>query len=149
MNVQVTIDTEFEAMVSTEWLETLVKHVLEDHFEDQNTQVSIALEDDVAVHELNLQYREVDSTTDVLSFEGGYQDPETGLFHLGDIIISLPRAQAQAAGHALSDELTLLVVHGVLHLLGHDHGDGPEKERMQAAQDAVLQQLGCPLQPRL
>lgn len=144
MNVQVAIDPEFEAVVSTEWLETLVKHVLEDHFYEQSTQVSIALEDDAAVHELNLQYREVDSTTDVLSFEGGYHDPESGLFHLGDIIISIPQTQKQAtaANHSFKQELALLTVHGILHLRGFDHAEAQEKAVMWQEQENILTELG-------
>jgi len=144
MNVQVTINPEYNSLISSEWLETLIKHVLESYFEDPNCQVSIALENDTAVQDLNRQYREMDSTTDVLSFEGGYQDPESGFFHIGDIIISVPQTQKQAiaAGHSFKNELALLIVHGILHLRGYDHAEPQEKEVMWHEQDKVLYEIG-------
>jgi probable rRNA maturation factor len=106
--------------------------------------VSIVIGNDVLVKKLNRQYRGVDSTTDVLSFPVGDIDPDTSDEYLGDVVISLPRAQDQAAaeGHPLADELQLLVVHGVLHLLGYDHIKTAEKKQMQAAQDKVMHSLG-------
>ena len=83
-------------------------------------------------------------TTDVLSFPSDEVDPETGSQYLGDIIISIPRAaqQAQVGGHSLEAEVQLLVVHGTLHLLGHDHAEAEEKARMWAAQAEVMGRLG-------
>lgn len=106
---------------------------------------SIVLADDRVLHELNLQYLGIDAPTDVLSFVSGEVDPDSGEEYLGDVIISLPRASAQAkAGeHALQDELCLLAVHGMLHLLGHDHGEPEEKTRMWECQARVLAALGC------
>ena len=65
--------------------------------------------------------------------------------YLGDVIISQTRAsqQALAGGHAFEDELKLLVVHGMLHLLGYDHADEDEKARMWAQQSRILENLGC------
>ena len=86
----------------------------------------------------------MDAATDVLSFPASESDPETGTPYLGDILISIPRAtaQAQAAGHPVEDEVQLLVVHGTLHLLGHDHAEAEEKARMWRAQAEVLGRLG-------
>ncbi|OGO38392.1 MAG: rRNA maturation RNase YbeY [Chloroflexi bacterium RBG_16_56_8] len=86
----------------------------------------------------------MDTPTDVLSFPASEQDPESSAPYLGDILISVPRAvdQAQAAGHSAQDEVQLLVVHGVLHLLGHDHAKAQEKARMWKAQAEVLERLG-------
>jgi probable rRNA maturation factor len=80
----------------------------------------------------------------VLSFPASETDPETGARYLGDILISLPRAQTQAdaAGHSLEAEVQLLVVHGVLHLIGHDHAETEEKARMWKAQAEILENLG-------
>jgi probable rRNA maturation factor len=71
-------------------------------------------------------------------------DPETSVPYLGDVVISVPRAAAQAreAGHSLEAEAQLLVIHGVLHLLGHDHAEAQEKDRMWAAQAEILERLG-------
>jgi probable rRNA maturation factor len=106
--------------------------------------ITIVLADDEQLRALNRDYLGIDAPTDVLSFPASELDPETGARYLGDILISVERAasQAQAAGHALEAELQLLVVHGVLHLLGHDHAEAQEKARMWAAQDDVLKRLG-------
>jgi probable rRNA maturation factor len=109
----------------------------------ENAELTVVLTDDAQVHALNRQFRAVDAPTDVLSFPAGETDPDSGNLYLGDIVISIERAEAQARaeGHSLEDELRLLVVHGVLHLLGHDHADEEEKARMWAAQSEVLTQL--------
>ncbi len=106
--------------------------------------MTIVLTDDKQLHELNLEYLGVDSPTDVLSFPASDSDPETGTPYLGDILISIPRAaqQAQAAGHPVEAEVQLLVVHGTLHLLGHDHAEAEEKARMWNAQAEVMSRLG-------
>ena len=107
--------------------------------------LTIAIEGDEALAELNREYLGIDSPTDVLSFSANEIDHDTGASYLGDVLISLPRAraQAEAGGHSTSDELQLLVVHGVLHLVGYDHADPSEKEAMWAAQAEILKRLGC------
>ncbi len=108
--------------------------------------LSIVVEEDTRLHELNKQFLGIDAPTDVLSFPSGEvkPDPETGRMYLGDVIISFPRAvdQANAAGHTTIAELQLLVVHGVLHLLGYDHAEPEEKTGMWAAQAEILKTLG-------
>jgi probable rRNA maturation factor len=106
--------------------------------------LSIALTDDAHIRALNRKYLGHDSPTDVLSFPAGETDPETGAPYLGDVVISVPRAAAQAreGGHSLEAEAQLLVVHGVLHLLGHDHAEAQDKDRMWAAQAEILDRLG-------
>ncbi|MBN2147862.1 MAG: rRNA maturation RNase YbeY [Anaerolineales bacterium] len=118
---------------------------------NEAAEATLVIGDDELLQQLNLEYRSIDAPTDVLSFAAGEKDPETGALYLGDVLISLPRARAQAeAGkHRLADELQLLAVHGLLHLLGYDHGEDAEKQRMQAAQDAVLALLGCAIRPQL
>ncbi len=112
-------------------------------------ELSLLITGNETVRRLNARYRGVDAPTDVLSFADGSTDPETGRRYLGDIVIAYPRAAAQAAhgGHPVAWELCLLVVHGVLHLLGHDHAEPDEKARMWAAQHSILESLGCPLSP--
>jgi probable rRNA maturation factor len=112
-------------------------------------EATILLTGDEQLHELNLRYLEVDAPTDVLSFPAGYIDPDSQVNYLGDILISYPRAQAQAAsgGHADVEELRLLVVHGMLHLLGFDHTEPEEKAEMWAVQTRVLKAIDCPLSP--
>ena len=113
-------------------------------------EVSVTFVDDEQIHELNKKYRDIDRPTDVLSFplgENGKYDknPETGANLLGDIVISLERAVAQANmyGHSLNREIGFLTVHSMLHLLGYDHEKGGiELVRMREKEEAVLTQLG-------
>jgi probable rRNA maturation factor len=106
--------------------------------------LTIVLVDDDRIQALNRDFLGRDTPTDVLSFPADESDPETGRLYLGDVIISLPRAaeQSQERGHSLEAEIQLLVVHGVLHLLGHDHAEAGEKERMWAVQAKALEHLG-------
>ncbi|MFH2104505.1 MAG: rRNA maturation RNase YbeY [Chloroflexota bacterium] len=106
--------------------------------------LTLVLSDDERLRALNRDFLDQDHPTDVLSFHAGEEDPETGRMYLGDVIISLARAEAQSSerGHPLEAELQLLVVHGVLHLLGFDHAEDDEKARMWAAQATALEQLG-------
>lgn len=106
--------------------------------------LTIVLTDDEQLHRLNRDFLGVDAPTDVLSFPASETDPETGARYLGDILLSIPRAgaQARAAGHPLEDEARLLVVHGVLHLLGHDHAEADEKAKMWKAQAEIMDRLG-------
>jgi probable rRNA maturation factor len=105
--------------------------------------LTLVVSDDETLRRLNLEFMGIDAPTDVLSFPADFVDPDTQRRYLGDVVISLPRAQEQAPenGQSVQDELLLLVVHGVLHLLGHDHGEPGEKERMWAAQSDVLSRL--------
>ena len=102
--------------------------------------LTVVLTDDAQLHDLNRNYLGVDAPTDVLSFPSDQTDPQTGRRYLGDILISVPRAarQAEAAGHAAEEEVQLLVVHGILHLLGYDHADAKEHATMFGLQDRLL-----------
>ena len=115
-----------------------------DHESAPNSDMTIVLSDDTQLRELNKQYLGIDSPTDVLSFSSSEIDPETNVPYIGDIILSIPRAaqQAEAAGHRMEEEAQLLVVHGTLHLLGHDHAESVGKVRMWQAQAEVMVKLG-------
>ena len=125
-------------------LEQAAHATLEHEAETQEAELSIVLTDNEHLQELNLNYLGIDAPTDVLSFPASETDPESGASYIGDILISIPRAQSQAeaAGHPLESEVQLLVVHGVLHLLGHDHAEPEEKARMWNAQAEILKSLG-------
>ncbi|HEY5476853.1 MAG TPA: rRNA maturation RNase YbeY [Tepidiformaceae bacterium] len=110
--------------------------------------LAVLVTDDTEIRELNLQFLGNDEPTDVLSFpdasddfiEGGEEAP-----HLGDIAISLPTAERQAAtiGHSLDAELAHLLVHGILHICGYDHVGGAEEEaEMRAREEHYLGDLG-------
>ena len=113
----------------------------------EDLELTIVMSSDADLHTLNLQFLGVDSPTDVLSFPADELDPDSGGLYLGDVILSLPRAQAQAAagGHDTTAELQLLTVHGVLHLLGYDHAKTSDKTAMWSRQAEILTLLGCPI----
>ena len=106
--------------------------------------ITVVLSDDKQLHDLNRQFLGIDAPTDVLAFPSGETDPDSHNPYLGDVIISYPRAlaQAKAGGHSTEAELQLLIVHGVLHLLGYDHATPEEKKGMWAAQAEILTSLG-------
>lgn len=123
--------------------------LINEHFEG-SAEISVRFVDDETIHELNREYRNVDRSTDVLSFpmgEGGVYDinHDTGAKILGDIVISMQHAvsQAELYGHSLQREIAFLTVHSMLHLLGYDHeAEGLERVRMREKEEAVLTQLG-------
>ena len=138
----INIDSKFDFPPAL--LERAARATLTHQNESSNADLSIVLTDDARLHKLNRDYLGIDAPTDVLSFPASETDPETGSRYLGDILLSIPRAQEQAtaAGHALDSEVQLLVVHGVLHLLGYDHAEAKEKRKMWKAQEEILVQLG-------
>ena len=116
-------------------------------------EINVLVTNDKGIHAINLASRQIDRPTDVLSFpmfqlEPGnppadweeYEDFETGLVPLGDMCISLERAQAQAKefGHSAKREVGYLTIHSMLHLLGYDHLDeGPMKAQMRGREEAI------------
>ncbi len=143
MTLLVHVDADVGAPIPSELLIEAARATLA-HQGQQDAELTILVTGDETVRRLNLQFRSIDQPTDVLSFPHGEPNPESGLLYLGDLVISLPEAQRQAreAGHRIEDELTLLTVHGVLHLLQHDHARPAEKKRMWTAQAEILAQLG-------
>ena len=129
-------------------LRAAVKAALEyEEFTDK-AEVSVVLTDDERIHELNRDFRKVDRATDVLSFPTFEEEPNgEGRVVLGDIVISLERAAAQAEeyGHSFERECAFLCVHSMLHLLGYDHETSPEDEKaMFERQEAILVTMGLP-----
>ena len=129
--------------LNPEFMEEAARRTLDASGTPINADLTIVLADDAQLRQLNQQFLGIDAPTDVLSFPAGEVDPDTDRPYLGDVIISIERAQSQAGEHTLEDELRLLVVHGVLHLLGHDHAEQVEKDAMWQVQREVLLQLGC------
>ena len=142
--INVVIANKYKKLVDLEQVQLAAQTVLHTLRPDTEYELTIAVEDDAHVQRLNKQYRHIDKTTDVLSFESNDLNPESGLLYLGDIIISYPMAfsQSTTAGHPVLSELQLLVVHGLLHLLGYDHAEPDEKEKMWVVQKNILDQLG-------
>lgn len=138
------ITIESKAKFPAKLLERAARAALEHQSASLDSDLTVVLTDDKRIQGLNRDYLGIDAPTDVLSFPASQIDPETGSPYLGDILISLPYAakSAERAGHPLEAEVQLLVVHGVLHLLGHDHAKVREKARMWKAQAEILQTLG-------
>lgn len=138
------ISIEFEGIPADRSIRTTLQKAAKTVLPAPLPELSIVVCDNGFIQNLNKQYRNVDRPTDVLSFPSEETDPESGMRYLGDIIISLPQAATQAAeaGHSLADEISMLAIHGVLHLLGYDHQDAAEKTEMWAKQDAYLKTLG-------
>ncbi len=121
-------------------------------------EINVLITNDNGIHAINKASRDIDRPTDVLSFpmfqlEAGvppqdwqeYIDPESELVPLGDMCISLERANAQAKefGHSPRREVGYLTIHSMLHLLGYDHLDeGPMKKQMRAREEAIASQIG-------
>ena len=124
-------------------------HITLDALGGKDVGMTISLEGNDQIQKLNRQFRNIDEPTDVLSFSSGDIDPETGEIYLGDVVISYARASEQAAafGHSVEEEIALLVVHGVLHLLGHDHEQADDRQRMWSVQDQALEMLGIQWRP--
>lgn len=131
------------------WLKDAAEETLRQTEGSQESELSLVISNDQQLHELNREYLDIDAPTDVLSFPSDEIDPESSALYLGDVIISYQRAaaQANAAGHGLKDELQLLTVHGILHLLGYDHVEPDQKEAMWALQADILQKLGVDISP--
>jgi len=116
----------------------------------QPAEVDVTLVNDEEIQKMNAEFRNIDTSTDVLSFplgSGGMFDtnPETNALMLGDIVISVDHALAQADlyGHGIEREMAFLTVHSMLHLLGYDHVNGGlEQTIMREKEEAVLEALG-------
>lgn len=128
-----------------EYLYDLLEFALE-KLNIENSTFSVILTDDEEVHYLNQTYRNIDRTTDVLSFalndNGAFPGP---INVLGDIFISIPKMKEQAIEYSHSEkrELSFLALHGLLHLLGYDHTKGPkEEEEMFGLQKEILNEKG-------
>lgn len=148
LTVEVRVDEPFAAHVVARQLEEMAREALLQEGEPERGELTVLITDEEKVRELNRRYRGVDSPTDVLAFGGtpeGFVEAPDAAPYLGDVVISYPRARAQAKehGHSPDRELALLIIHGVLHLLGYDHEAQEEKAIMWARQEAILNQLGC------
>ncbi len=142
--IHVQIDEAFSGDVAAKLLRHAARAALK-HEQAASGSLSIALADDETLRNLNSQFLGHDTPTDVLSFPSDSDDPDAEGRYFGDLIISYPRARAQATagGHSVEAELQLLTVHGVLHLLGHDHADEHQKAAMWQAQAEILTELKC------
>lgn len=155
----------FRDVLPRTWLRRVALRALDVAAPGEACALSVTLTDDATVRALNLQYRGLDDTTDVLAFspahpghwEGDDAPPDdSATVHafvlppdqaepMGEVIVSVPQAQrqAQTAGHPLEQEIALLITHGVLHLAGYDHVETEETQVMQAKERQALAKLAA------
>lgn len=142
--IALSIDPPFARRVRARALAALARRALASE-DTPVCELSVVITDDASVRELNRRYRGEDAPTDVLSFDLTADESfvsSGGDRLLGEVVISYPTAarQAEDAGHAVDEELAHLLVHGVLHLLGHDHQSPAEARTMRAREEALLGQ---------
>jgi rRNA maturation RNase YbeY len=134
------IDEQTKCSIDCEALENKIKTILP-LLNCQNKELSILLTDDKKIQKLNQQYRNKNIPTDVLSFSQS-EGEENGLGHnlLGDIVISISTAMRQSSEHNLSidEEIVLLLIHGILHLLGFDHERSDEEGKYMKEKTSEL-----------
>ena len=149
-DLEILIDEPFQDQVQEEWLRQAVETTLAAEEIGSPAQLSLLITDNETVHALNRTYRGFDKTTDVLAFafqddleSSSFPPPPDGVTHLGEVIISYPQAASQAKeqGHPPKDEILLLVIHGVLHLLGYDHEQPEQEQKMRAVETKILATL--------
>lgn len=147
--IEIEIDPKFLDLIQVSELQAVADKVLAITKTSLESEIGLQIIQDEQMQQLNLEYMGVDAPTDVLSFPVPFENPDTGNPYLGDILISYPTAarQAQAAGHPLEEEISLLLVHGILHLLGYDHLTPEEKAAMWEIQDTILAALNIHARP--
>ena len=147
--IEVSVEEEFRGLVDEDWARKIAQKVLKAEGVTSPYEVSLVFTDSETVQRLNRDYRGVDEPTDVLAFymlpqkeaDSSFVLPPDGVLRLGEVIISYPQAvkQAKEQGHSIDRELALLIIHGMLHLLGDDHGKPEEESRMRAREKELLE----------
>ncbi len=152
MEVSILIDDEFEQKVDPVFLKRVAELVLDDARQKDNIEIELVVTGDDQIRQLNSEYRDIDTTTDVLSFAMANEPPlakgeppaftwpDDGVEHLGEVVISFPQAARQAEEHgcSITREIATLIIHGVLHLLGYDHEEEKEAFDMEQKEELLL-----------
>jgi probable rRNA maturation factor len=132
------------------WVKGLITTVLRFEKVDRPVSIDCVMTDDASIQELNQTYRGIDGPTDVLSFAlaaitvsnqpGAFPPEADSASYLGSVVVSYPRAmeQARERKRGVDSELTLLIIHGTLHLLGYDHEDRKDASKMRAKERAIV-----------
>lgn len=139
VTLEVRNESRYKRLYRSDQLRKCAERVLTGEGLSEDVEISVLFCDDDFIQSLNREYRDMDSPTDVLSFE---QEDSTGVKPrpLGDIVISLETVDAHCAGNRrmMREELNLLFCHGLLHLLGYDHQNAKQRNRMQQKQSHYL-----------
>ena len=146
--IEISVGEEFRGLVDEEWVRRITQYVLKAEGVSPPYEISFVFTDSETVQRLNRDYRGVDEPTDVLAFymlsqkeaDSSFVLPPDGITRLGEVIISYPQAvgQAKEQGHSVDEELALLIIHGILHLLGYDHEKPEEAKRMREREKELL-----------
>jgi probable rRNA maturation factor len=147
--IDIQAEGEFRALVDKGWIRKIVRQVLKAEEVASPYEVSLVFTDSETVRQLNRDYRGVDEPTDVLAFymlpqkelDSSFALPPDGITRLGEVVVSYPQAteQAKQQGHSTERELALLVIHGILHLLGYNHEEREQEEKMRARERQLLE----------
>ncbi|OAA31782.1 rRNA maturation factor [Kosmotoga arenicorallina S304] len=125
--MKIAIENQTAKIINLEKLEALIKNVIVDELGNEpNTELDLLLTDDAEIAKLNAKYRKKEGPTDVLSFEYGLDEDV-----IGDMIISLETIERQAKdyGNSFEEELSLMIIHGLLHILGYEHENDEEEAK--------------------
>jgi len=142
------IEEKFRGLVDENQVRMMIRQVLKAEGVAPPYEISVVFTGSDTVQRLNRDYRGVDEPTDVLAFymlpkqktESSFILPPDKTLHLGEVIISYPQAVAQAKEqkHSVEQELALLIIHGILHLLGYNHEQPEEEKRMRSREEELL-----------
>lgn len=149
-DIDVQIPDEFRDWVDEDWTREVVRCVLDEEHATSQYDLTVVFAGSDEVQRLNRDYRGVDSPTDVIAFymlqnrapDPSFPLPPDDTIYLGDVVVCYPVAVEQAAeqGHPVKQELALLIIHGVLHLLGYDHEEPDEEIQMRSKESHILHQ---------
>lgn len=144
MIINVKVKADFRKRISKKMLSDTANAVFVLLRTEQAQEITIVIQDDEFIQKYNHDFLGINEPTDVLSFSSNEVDPESNRNYLGDIIISLPRAaqQADKANHPVEEELKLLILHGILHLMGYDHSSASSKNIMWKIQQDLIERIG-------
>jgi len=151
--INISVEQKLKVSLEEGWLQRIALRTLEAEGIASPAEMGLVITDSKTIQKLNRTYRGEDQPTDVLAFhmtpdtsqesELRFVGPPDGVHHLGEVVISYPQAvrQAQEQGHGVTQELALLIIHGILHLLGYDHELPEEEQQMKARENEILKRL--------
>ena len=150
--IEVSVKEDFRDLINKDDIRKIVQQVLEIEKAPSPCEISVVFTDNETIHVLNRDYRGIDRPTDVLSFCLAPREkkealpfilPPDDIVHLGEVIISYPQAVIQAVPqeHLIDMELTSLLIHGILHLLGYDHEDTSDEAKMRAREKQLFHDI--------
>ena len=147
MEINVIVDEGFAGRTEVSWLQKVAERVLAAQGISSQVELGLVITSQERIQELNRSYLGKDNPTDVIAFhmlpaegESPFVQPPDGMLHLGEVVISYPQAviQAEQQGHSISKEITILTIHGILHLLGYQDEEPELRQRMAIREAEIL-----------